>query len=228
MKKLALILIGSVLLVQPGFAQAAAPEAPPPEKRWPTFDLTFAGGGPKDLVAAIEKATGKPLNAIVPKEFERIEIPPMKFTSVTVRDLFEALNRSSIQIVGIGNGATQQRSYGFETRSQGDNPVWYFQSSRPATTGNQNYCSFYQLAGFLKDYKIEDITTAIKTGWQMLDVSPAPQLKFHSETQLLIAVGPPEHLRIIESVLRELQKAPPTKPAAPETSASKKDGVPTK
>src|SRR5579859_5784868 len=54
------------------------------------FDLDFPGGSPRDLVSAIEKATGKPLNALVPKKDETLELPSMKFKAVTIPALFDA------------------------------------------------------------------------------------------------------------------------------------------
>jgi hypothetical protein len=41
----------------------------------------------------------------------------------------------------------------------------------------------------------------------MLGVSPTPELKFHPETKLLIAVGQPENLQTITSVLNALSKS---------------------
>jgi hypothetical protein len=51
----------------------------------------------------------------------------------------------------------------------------------------------------------------------MLGVKSTPQLKFHPETKLLIAVGPVDQLRTINDVLQELKSAPssPKKDAAP-------------
>jgi hypothetical protein len=42
----------------------------------------------------------------------------------------------------------------------------------------------------------------------MLGVKSPPQLKFHPETKLLIAVGPNEELATIDAVLKELRTAP--------------------
>jgi hypothetical protein len=48
------------------------------------FNLDFPGGGPQDLVAAIEKATGKPLNAIISEEDSAVSLPPLKMNNVNV------------------------------------------------------------------------------------------------------------------------------------------------
>jgi hypothetical protein len=176
------------------------------------FDLNFPGGGPRALVAAIEEASGKRLNVIIPNEYEDVEIPPMRFTRVTVPALFEALRYSSQHTVqssqnGMPNNFTS--SYGFVSKKPDENAVWWFSCERlPKPQEVKKYCQFYQLDELLTNYSIEDITTAIQTGWKMLGVSPMPELKFHSETKLLIAVGQAEHLQTITSVLSALRRGP--------------------
>src|SRR5690348_16597387 len=46
------------------------------------FNLDFRGGTPADLVKAIEKESGNPLNAIIPTEDVNIELPPLKMNNV--------------------------------------------------------------------------------------------------------------------------------------------------
>jgi hypothetical protein len=184
----------------------------PPQR----FDLDFRGGAPDELVAVIEKATGKPLNVIIPEEYRsrreqspRVSIPAMKVTNVTVPDLFDAIRMANVsQASGFMPGMQPQYGYGFETRGQGEDAVWYFYN-RPAPAGPLDVCRFYQLAGYLESFTIQDITTAIQTGWDLLGVNPKPRLKFHPETKLLIAVGQPDELRTIEDVLAQLGKASP-------------------
>ena len=66
---------------------------------------------------------------------------------------------------------------------------------------------FYSLAPYLRaDITVDDITTAIRTGWELRGVKAPPTLKFHQETQLLIAVGQPEELATIVDVLDVLTK----------------------
>jgi len=231
MKKTVLTLIVVALFTDLGFGDP--PPAPrtgvglpltEPQASPQTFNLDFPGGGPKALVAAIAEATGKPVNVIVPSESENVEIPAIKMTGVTVSGLFNALSMASRKTVRNG---TDQSSFGyvFDTRGQSDNPVWYFSVNRPIEPAN--YCHFYQLSDFLQDYRIEDITTAIQTGWKLLGVKSPPQLKFHPETKLLIAVGHQEELVTIDMVLQELAKARPKAPK-PESQASKQDGAPAK
>lgn len=211
-KTFLIVLLASVLLPCELFAEnltintVAPTQNPAPQVR---FDLNFPGGSPQDLVAAIEKASGKPLNAIIPSDCKDIQIPPLKMSQVTVEQLFEALKTASIKQVNYqdsdGRLFTRNTYYSFES-SGGDNNVWSFKADRvPQQILPKDICRFYQLEPLLQKYKIEDITTAIKTGWEMLNITHPPQLKFHPETKLLIAVGREVDLRVIENVLNGLK-----------------------
>jgi hypothetical protein len=79
----------------------------------------------------------------------------------------------------------------------------------------------YLLTPYLdRGLTVDDITTAIQTGWKMLGYSPTPELSFHKETKLLIAVGDPNQLETIDRVLSALNPPGPTpivKPEPPKT-----------
>ena len=199
----------------------------PPEIQ---FDLDFPGGNPKEFVAAIEKAMNKPLNAIIPDDCNDVQIPPLKMSDVTVKELFKALQMASLKYVSFpsGNGYSRMATtYGFETQGNGDNTVWYFRAEKPMEPPPiKDICRFYQLEPLLEKNKIEDITTAIQSGWEMLHVTKVPQLKFHPETKLLIAVGSEENLKIIESVLEQLRPRQPAMPGIPRPQVPDNPGIP--
>jgi hypothetical protein len=182
------------------------PAQPKPQR----FDLDFRGGNPKALVAAIEKATGKPLNAIIQGQEGAVYIPAMKLTNVTVRELFEALSMASMEKEVPGNQYSPHH-YCFQTTGQGEDAVWCFHVAWPQFA---DVCRYFQLADYLDNFTIEDITTAIQTGWDLLGVQSKPRLKYHPETKLLIAVGQPDQLRSIDNVLEQLRIAPPKKAVA--------------
>src|SRR5688572_5801623 len=228
MKTIPNLIIAIIMGLSVCNAQEAVPGArlvaAEPEKR---FDLNFTGGVPQDLVERIEKGTGMPLNAIIPEEHQAFAIPPLKLRNVTVPQVFEALTKASrkTQLRSTGPNQVHQvsTSYGFFSSDQrpGANSIWYFvveappplvheTSQRPAT------CRFWQLEPYLERLKVEDITTAIETGWKMLGVNPMPKLSFHKDTKLLIAVGQQAQLETVDMVLRELtppRKEPKDKPA---------------
>lgn len=192
------------------------------------FTLDFPGGTPKQLVVAIEKAMNRPLNAIIPPEHADLKLPPLKMSNVDVRQLFQALELTSQKTETYPNAVTfsggstaysalQQMRTGYGFRTQGevsDESIWYFYVEKPTLPAvqvrtPQKLCRYFALAPYLeRGQTVDDITTAIQTGWKMLGDDDAPKLSFHQETKLLIAVGEPEKLAIIDDVLRALNSAP--------------------
>jgi hypothetical protein len=204
------------------------------------FNLDFPGGTPNELVAAIQKATGKPLNAIIPDEYANIKLPPLKLTEVDVSQLFQALQMASAKTEAYVTGASfggvggssfggvggssfgggggrmgsayqfANTSYGFRTTGLvTDDTIWYFyveKPNKPPTTSPEKATRFYALTPYLdRGLTVDDITTAIQTGWKMSGDRDTPTISFHKETKLLIAVGEPDKLQVIDDVLRALE-----------------------
>ncbi len=217
------------------------------------FNLDFPGGTPKELVAAIQKAMGKPLNAIVPDEYAEIKIPALKMSNVNVALLFTALEQASRKTQAYesasyyGGGAyggyrsinQVVTSYGFQQGPgpQTDDTIWYFHAEKPpmptiGSAGNAKAIRFYSLDPYLRvkpgerTLTVDDITTAIETGWKMLGETSPPKISFHKDTNLLIAVGEPNKLEIIDEVLKALAPgfrfAPRAASAAPGKAAAPK------
>jgi hypothetical protein len=182
------------------------------------FNLDFPGGPPKELVAAIEKASGRPLNAIVPDEFADTRLPALKMNSINVAQLFQALEAASrqseaYQPQGFGNYQVHQTAYGFKTEGQpSDDSIWHFYVEKPvlppapAPYQSPKICRFYSLAPYVdRGLSVDDITTAIETGWKMLGDTSPPTISFHKDTKLLIAVGEQTKLEIIDAALKALE-----------------------
>jgi hypothetical protein len=183
----------------------------------PVFNLDFPGGSPKDLVKAIEAASKHPVNAVIPDDAADFRIPALKMRDVNLSQLLNAVSMTSQKTVrrvagftnsGLRNYATDTSGFNWRSEGNDENRVWYLMATKPLGDLEEpqrpKTCRFYQLAPYLANYKIEDVTTAIKIGWDLLGEKDQPTLKFHTETQLLIAVGYPNNLEIIDSVLREL------------------------
>jgi hypothetical protein len=207
----------------PASTQNAAPRNPDLVK----FDLNFPGGTPRQLVEAIEKTSGRTLNAIVPDELASLHLPELKMKAVTVHELFQALHEASVKTVPHlyidGRLEYENFEYGFKTAEPpvaiSDNSIWYFYSQKPLVLQYPKTCRFYQLTPYLETCKVEDITTAIQTGWKMLGETNQPTISFHKDTKLLIAVGEEAKLRLIDSVLSQLSMG---KPAAQRESTAAK------
>ncbi len=196
------------------------PIAADPEIR---FDLQFEGGTPAELVEAIEQAGVGTLNVIIPRDLADTEIPAMRVKHVTVPQLFEALTVASRKTVtwtydsgfapyaGPRQYQQKETSFGFRTQGQPSaTSIWTFYAERPPVTTSPppvpKVVRFYQLAPYLDQerYRVDDITTAIQTGWRMLGDEDPPTLNFHKDTKLLIALGTQSQLQMIEEVLSQL------------------------
>jgi hypothetical protein len=75
----------------------------------------------------------------------------------------------------------------------------------PLAANNGRVCQILPLGKYLTDYKVEDITTAVKTAWSMMGDDTGAQLKYHTDTKLLIAVGAPSQLSVLTQVLGSLE-----------------------
>ena len=194
------------------------------------FDLDFPGGTPGELVRAIEKASGTPVNVVIPSEHSNVRLPPLKMKSVTVPQLFTAITEASTKttMLQMASGTYQQyvSGYGFRTvEPPTDRAVWHFYDNAPILPLKPSTCRFYQLAPYLETYKVEDITTAIQTGWKMLGETNPPSITYHKDTKLLIAVGEQNKLMIIDEVLRQLSNPTPkpdARPSQPKAAATEK------
>jgi len=208
------------------------------------FDLDFPGGRPQDLVAAIQKSLAKPLNAIIPDEHVDTLLPALKMKNVDASQLFSALQLATSKTIvySTGGGAfggynsyqQYQSSCGFKSGSGklSDDTIWYFKVDRPplpdgaSVPKTTKVCRFYSLAPYLERHlTVDDITTAIETGWKMLGEPARAVINFHKDTKLLIAVGEPSALETIDAVLKALDEpkaaAPPSKPAPAPKPAEK-------
>lgn len=186
------------------------PIPPPSEPSLPRFDLSFSGGTPKDLVRAVEKETGQPLNVIIPEGRSEVKLPELHLKNVTMLELSDALKLSSQKQEAHGNGKsyfTYQTGYFFKTVPvPTTNSIWVFYQDLPAFPPEPaRTCRFYQLAPYLESgYKVDDITTAVETGWKMLGNPNSANISYHKDTKLLIAVGDSDALALIDQVLTKL------------------------
>jgi hypothetical protein len=192
---------------------------------------------------------GRPLNAIVPDEYANVRLPALEMKNVNVPQLFNALAAASRKseplpssspafvpgyLPGLSQSATT--SYGFRTESGvaiTDDSIWCFYVEKPVLappSSPAKVCRFYSLAPYLeRGATVDDITTAIETGWKMLGDTSPPAIRFHKDTKLLIAVGEPGKLEIIDAVLKALEGSKPKpKPLVPAPAAKPAEGPKTK
>ena len=241
-KHLLLLLSGSILSFNLASAQPVSvpPAMSPPDgyilvkvtNSLAKFDLDFPGGTPSELVNTIEKATGKPLNTIIPDAYADTKLPAMSVKNVTVTQIFDALQQATTRqerdawtdYVNVnrepqtGSPVTFYFEWtfrcGFKTDgTPTENSIWCFSCDLPPQIQHDPViCRFYQLAPYLEaGYKVEDITTTIETGWKMIGVTNPPQISYHKDTKMLIAVGEADKLKPIDDALKQLSTTPKAK-----------------
>jgi len=164
-----------------------------------TFDLVFPGGPPAKLVEAMEKASGQKLNVLLPPNLSTFAIPRMELRAVNVTTVFKSLDLvflrdENLRWIPVDN-------------------VWILQSGSERRSSQVFY-----IGHLLSKFKVEDITTAIQTTWQLAGKDSKAELKYHEDTQLLIALANKSQLDTVTEMLRELQRALPDKgdPGLPE------------
>jgi hypothetical protein len=123
-----------------------------------------------------------------------------------------------------GNGSDVYRyasHYGFKTEGvPTENSIWYFYWDRGDERASwqvlsSTVCKFYQLEPYLEaGYTVDDITTAVQTGWKMLGVTKPPEITYHKDTKVLIAVGEEDKVNLIGDVLKQLSQGKPKEKSA--------------
>jgi hypothetical protein len=196
MKKMKRMIQATMLTLMVGLpvlAHAAVAEAKVLGSR--RFDLSFAGGTPQKLASQMEIASGSKLNVLIPPELADARMPPMELRSVSVQDVFDSLRLLS-----------RDTMLWIRTGGSGDeNPnLWVWVLARQPDTRKTQ--AFY-VGHLLKKFKIDDITTAVQTTWQLGGKDARTELKYHQDTQLLIALGYPEQLSTAAEVLAQLKLA---------------------
>ena len=79
--------------------------------------------------------------------------------------------------------------------------VWILQSG-----SDRRSSQVFYVGHLLSKFKVEDITTAIQTTWKLAGKDSKTELKYHQDTQLLIALANKPQLETVTEVLRELQR----------------------
>ena len=170
-------------------------EAPPK----PTFDLAFDGGDIYELVKAIEKASGRPLNIIAPAAQPPVRIPRFSLKGVNEDTLFSALS-----ILRLEDGNVRLMRTG---------AAWVVQAAP-----DNRECSTFYVGHLLKKFKVEDISTAIRTTWEM-GRERGGELKFHPETGLLFVLADKGQIGAVTSVLSEIRRGVEDEEAMPALKA---------
>ncbi|MFO1460787.1 MAG: hypothetical protein U1G08_15450 [Verrucomicrobiota bacterium] len=238
---------GPVAVVRPG-----QPLGQPPEDRGPQLDFTFHNL-PLALViheiqTEYQKASGKHLNVMIPENLRdvaatnRIDVELKQITVPEVLDLLGMASQRSEknpnprlnpQVITVG--------YTFRRVSSNEGTLTYLLVGQypppsfaepeapqlpptPVEPAPPRTVFFFSLDPYLERFTVEDIITAVKTGWDLDGKKDRPTLKYHDQTKLLVASGDPFQVEMIKSVLANLGRSSskpgtPSRPAPPAVPA---------
>ncbi|MHC5036184.1 MAG: hypothetical protein ACYTHM_02620 [Planctomycetota bacterium] len=166
------------------------------------LDIDFPGGTLAKLLDLIETTIRSKANVIISEQAKSAIVPPFHLRSVTAHEIFTAISK-----IHLGN------TVGLQASRRGNILAVTSTQAKLDPRLQKRKVQLYDVRDLLNPrgpLKVEDIVTAIETGWKMEFKVPSGELKFHQESKLLIAAGSPDELRVIENVLQELRKGTQT------------------
>jgi hypothetical protein len=156
-----------------------------------TFDIDFPGGELMVLIEIIKgQNDGIVPNVIISDEVGGTEIPPFQLANVEFHELMEALD--SIDI-------------GLDIDMLTDN----VSTITNKLSKSPQLVEIYSIRRLLDPngpllLKMDDIATAIRTAWEMIQYAGDPSMKVHQETGLLIVRGTEEEQEVVRTVISRL------------------------
>lgn len=198
------LIICLVCLVQT--LAVGANEAEPREITPQTFDIRFPGGNLRDLTEAIKTQNeGIIPNIMMDEHAGSVLIPPFYLVNVSLMELMEAL-----QYV--------------DPRLEIDAPSEAVFAISAMEANIASFVAIYDIRYLLdpnspQHFNMDDIATAIRTGWDMIPLSSEPAMKVHQETNLMIVRGNKEEQVIAETVIRQLSDQQKQKNSSAASSA---------
>lgn len=170
----------------------ASSDAPSDQK----LDIDFPGGTFSALIALIEKRTGTAPNVIVSKEAGLLPLPAFSLRSVSVGEAMAALQNLNVIDGYYLRAEVNKGSHVITVTTQ--------QQHQPGPTPRRS-SKVYNLENVLSDKcNIADVITAIQAAWEMMSEQHSAVVRFHKETNLLIAVGTNDELQIVHDIVLEL------------------------
>jgi hypothetical protein len=193
----------------------------------PRIHLEFPGGTPRELLQHIEMGTHAKANVIIHPECKNVVVPPIELHEVTVGQIFMALNavaepeykdgiwrrvpEAETEIWTLVRPAPQASSAGQMLTQMQNAGSFQERVNRLVNAPRGKTCKVFNLSRALEAYSIDDVTTTIQAGWELLAKDTNRDMKFHKETKLLIVLGDDADINFVADVIRELSENAPGK-----------------
>ena len=210
--------------------------APAAEDPGPRMDFRFDGVPLTEAIKLIQAqfhqaAAPKYLNIVIGehlRELAETNNVTLDVKQVTVAEVLSLIGRASQgSLFNPYDGNSLKGGFSFASATaSGGNPTYLLQSEYPVgyspvrvMVANQSpspvehkTLSYFSLEPLLERYKVEDITTAMKLGWELSGTKGLPTMKFHEETKLLVVSATDEQMLVVNQVIQNLTAVVKTKP----------------
>lgn len=178
-------------------AQAQAPErgfqAPAPND---TIDLRFPGGTVLELIDHMEQALGRPPPVIVGEGARELQVPAFELHSAKSDNVFGALMRL------LADTAPKEARLTIVPHAD----IWVINAfPAEASPEGQPQMNIFHIGPLLETFRLEDLTTAIETAWEMAGAEKDGRMRYHEETSLLFVRGNRDQLILVSQILNELR-----------------------
>ena len=226
----AALAVGSLAHAQEGGQPARPQNSDPvasaqPRPSMPVIDVDFKGGTVAQFVQAVQQAAMQasktPVNIMVPAEAQQVELPPIQFRRVSAETALQSLQYAF--------GDRNQHTFAARNMtSSGDESLTFAIQYVVGRTPGVPQSAFPMQPTMSQAYSLRDLITAppnasqsdaslrmsadtvlgaLKLAAELESgdkrVEPT-QLLFHPDTQLVIARGTQDQLRLIENVIGQL------------------------
>jgi hypothetical protein len=176
-----------------------------PEAR---FNIDFPGGTPRELIAALNEASGTPVNAFIPETVHAFTMPPMKYYNVSVSEVLKPLQGRQVINVAEERGSRESDIQEISYRWSSSDNIWRMevQDIYPSPP-TQFIVAPFNVSHLLEAYTIDDITTTIDSAWKLNRAPKENEIMFHPETKIILVKCPAEDMQVLSSVLDTLRVA---------------------
>lgn len=169
-----------------------------------TLTIDFPGGTAADYILALREADPA-ANIVVLGDLSGIALRPVQLKNVELVSALRVLN-----YVGHEQGNVRARIQ-IEERGDRSAPIYTIVTDGPKSDSSNMtpQTIVISMADVLSDQlKPADALSAIEAAIALVNIAePAPAIRFHEETSLLLANGTMEHLNAIRQVVNQLQDA---------------------
>jgi hypothetical protein len=197
-----IIRIASIVLVSAFFCIPAAAqteeEAKILSRKAPLFqkiDVDFEGGTIGQFIKAIQEQSNVTPNVIVSAEAAELSLPPISLRSADVGNVLMALeDLYMVDGCRIEVSASSEDVLTISALMQ-----------RPR---DPNMARAFNVKPLIdQGLNIDDIVTSVNTALSMQSSRASTQLKYHEETNLIIAAGPREEVSTVETIVYTLMES---------------------